>query len=59
MKNTRYEWSFFFGYSQYNINYAKKLVFLLFFIKNSSANNSGFIYSFDKLKMKERYEAIL
>lgn len=50
---------FFFGYSQYNINYAKKSVFLLFFIKNSSANNSGFIYSFDKLKMKERYEAML
>lgn len=58
MKNTRYEWSFF-GYSQYNINYAKKLVFLLFFIKNSSANDSGFIYSFDKLEMKERYEAML
>lgn len=37
----------------------KNFVFLLFLLKNPSANNSGFIYSFDKLKMKEIYEAML
>ena len=42
------------GYRRYPLDY-----FLLFFIKNPSANNNDFIYFFDKLKMKERYEAML
>lgn len=47
-----------FVYSQYTINYAKDSIFC-FFIKIMSANNNDFIYFFDKLKMKERYEAML
>lgn len=44
-----------FGYSQYTINYANNC----FFIKIPSTYDSGLIQLFDKLKIKERYEATL
>lgn len=47
-----------FGYSQYTINYANNCLFY-FFIKISSIYDSGLIQLFDKLKIKERYEATL
>ncbi len=47
-----------FVYSQYTINYAKDSIFC-FFIKIPSTYDSGLIQLFDKLKMKERYEATL
>lgn len=47
-----------FGYSQYTINYANDCLFC-FFIKILSTYDSGLMQLFDKLKIKERYEATL
>ena len=47
-----------FVYSQYTINYANNYLFC-FFIKIVSTYDGDFIRLFDKLKMKERYEATL